>query len=94
MGTEPAPAEPEHPVADLEGGDPTADPLDDSRKLTPENRHPWSEQPGEEPIDKGLAARKAQSVRFTVVARTLTSTSLSLGVGLSTSVMRTTSGGP
>ena len=43
---------------------------------------------------KGLAARKPQSVRFTVVACTLTSTSWSLTVGFSTSEMRTTSGGP
>jgi hypothetical protein len=43
---------------------------------------------------KGLPARKPQSVRFTVVALTLTSTWLSLGVGLSTSAIRTTSGGP
>ena len=43
---------------------------------------------------KGLPARKPQSVRFTVVARTLTRTSLSFGVGFSTSEIRTTSGGP
>jgi hypothetical protein len=43
---------------------------------------------------KGLAARKPLSVRFTVVAWTLTSTSLSLAVGFSTSAIRTTSGGP
>jgi hypothetical protein len=35
-----------------------------------------------------------QSVRFTVVACTLTRTSLSLAAGFSTSAIRTTSGGP
>ena len=43
---------------------------------------------------KGLAARSPQSVRFTVVACTLTRTSLSLAAGFSTSAIRTTSGGP
>ena len=42
----------------------------------------------------GLAARRPQSVRFTVVAWTLTSTSSSLAAGFSTSATRTTSGGP
>src|SRR5918994_167369 len=42
----------------------------------------------------GLAARRPQSVRFTVVAWTLTSTSPSPGAGLDTSATRTTSGGP
>ena len=43
---------------------------------------------------KGLAARNPQSVRFTVVACTLTSTWLALTAGFSTSAIRTTSGGP
>jgi hypothetical protein len=43
---------------------------------------------------KGRPARKPQSVRFTVVAWTLTRTWLSLRVGLATSAIRTTSGGP
>ena len=43
---------------------------------------------------KGLAARKPQSVRFTVVACTLTRTSWPVIAGLSTSAIRTTSGGP
>jgi hypothetical protein len=42
----------------------------------------------------GLAARNPQSVRFTVVAWTLTSTAWSLAAGFSTSTTRTTSGGP
>jgi hypothetical protein len=72
MRTEPAPvlksAVSEYPVTDREGRDATADRLDVSRKLIPEDRHPWSEKPGEEPHDEGLARRKPQSVRFTVVA--------------------------
>jgi hypothetical protein len=43
---------------------------------------------------RGLPARNPESVRFTVVAWTLTSTWWFLGVGLSTSAIRTTSGGP
>jgi hypothetical protein len=43
---------------------------------------------------KGLPDRNPQSVRFTVVAWTLTRTSLSLTAGFSTSAIRTTSGGP
>jgi hypothetical protein len=43
---------------------------------------------------KGLPARKPQSVRFTVVACTLTRTSPSFTAGVSTSETRTTSGGP
>jgi len=42
----------------------------------------------------GLAARRPQSVRFTVVAWTLTRTSPSLAAGLSTWAIRTTPGGP
>ena len=45
-------------------------------------------------MKNGSAARKPQSVRFTVVAYTLTSTSCSFAVGVSTSAIRTTSGGP
>ena len=45
-------------------------------------------------MKKGLAARHAQSVRFTVVAWTWTNTSLSAMVGFSTSAIRTISGGP
>ena len=45
-------------------------------------------------MKKGFAARHAQSVRFTVVARTWTRTSWGPTVGLATSVIRTTSGGP
>ena len=40
------------------------------------------------------AARTPQSVRFTVVACTLTRTSLSLAAGCTTSGIRTASGGP
>jgi len=42
----------------------------------------------------GLPARKPQSVRFTVVAWTRTSTSWSPAVGVSMSAIRITSGGP
>ena len=45
-------------------------------------------------MKKGFAARHAQSVRFTVVARTWTRTSWGPMVGLATSVTWTTSGGP
>jgi hypothetical protein len=45
-------------------------------------------------MKNGLAARQAQSVRFTVVAWTLTSSPFSLAAGFSTSEIRTTSGGP
>jgi hypothetical protein len=45
-------------------------------------------------MGNGWAARMPQSVRFTVVAWTLTSTSPSLTAGRGTSVTRTTSGGP
>jgi hypothetical protein len=54
MRTEPVPAEAEHPLADLEGRDATADRLDLSRELVPEDRHPWPEKPVEEAIDEGL----------------------------------------
>ncbi len=43
---------------------------------------------------RGWAARKPQSVRFTVAKRTLTSTSWSPATDWATSAMRTTSGGP
>ncbi len=42
----------------------------------------------------GCAARKPQSVRFTVAACTLTSTSFGAAFGRSTFTIRTTSGGP
>ena len=45
-------------------------------------------------VMKGLAARNPQSVRFTVVAWILTSTSFACGTGASTSRIRTTSGAP
>ena len=45
-------------------------------------------------MKNGLGPRKPQSVRFTVVAWTLTSASLSLAVGVGTSTTRTTFGGP
>src|SRR5215207_3782065 len=51
---EPGPVVAEHPVADLKGGDATADRLDFSGEFIPEDGHPWSCEPGEEPIDEGL----------------------------------------
>jgi hypothetical protein len=45
-------------------------------------------------MKNGLAPRMPQSVRFTVVAWTLTSTSWSVADGVGTSTTRTTSGGP
>jgi hypothetical protein len=94
MGAERQPFEPEHPVTDRKEATlwPTA-------STVPANSVPRTVTLGRgSPVrartKKGLPARKPQSVRFTVVAWTLTSTWLSLGVGLSTSAIRTTSGGP
>jgi hypothetical protein len=94
VGAEPPPGEAEHPVADLEGRDVTAGRLDLARELTALDPGPWSQQAGEQAREEGPGPRKPLSVRFTVVACTLTSTSLCPGVGLATSVTRTTSGGP
>ena len=68
--------------------------LDLTGELGAEDRPPRSPEPQEQPVIHGLAARRPQSVRFTVVACTLTSTSRSLTAGLSTATTRTTSGGP
>lgn len=43
---------------------------------------------------KGLALNRAQSVRLTVLAFTLTNTSLGFGIGLSNSTILRTTGGP
>ena len=66
---------------------------------TPANSHPRIVARGfARPLKKrtihGSAARKPQSVRFTVAACTRTSTSCSSIAGSSTSRIRTTSGGP
>ena len=45
-------------------------------------------------VKRGVPPRNAQSVRFTVVACTLTNTSWSRTAGVVTSITRTTSGGP
>ena len=68
MSTERALVVSEHPVADLEGRDTAADRLDLSRKLGPEDRRSWPDEPGEESQDEGFAPWTPQSVRFTVVA--------------------------
>jgi hypothetical protein len=47
MRAERAFTESEYSVTDLEGSDTTADRLDDSGKLIPEDRHLWPDQPGE-----------------------------------------------
>ena len=91
MSTERALDISEHPVADLERRDAAAH-LDDA----PANSLPkivarGRISPVKNRMKKGLAARHAQSVRFTVVACTRTSTSASPMVGLSTSTTRTTS---
>src|ERR687888_647234 len=91
---EPQPGEPEHPVADLERRDARADRLDPPRVLVAEDRQPWPGEPVKNRTTKGLTASHPQSVRLTVVAWTLTSSSPSPGAGLSTSAIRTTSGGP
>jgi hypothetical protein len=54
MGPERSPAEPEHPVADREGGDPAADRLHLAGELGPEDRHPRPPQPDEEPVEERL----------------------------------------
>ena len=87
-------AVPEHPLADRERRDITTDRLDHAGVTVPEDRCPRTAEPGENLMKKGFAARHAQSVRFTVVARTWTSTSWGPMVGLATSAIRTTSGGP
>jgi hypothetical protein len=91
MRTEPAPvsksAVSEHPVTDLERRDATADHLDFSGELTPENRHLGLLSPVKSLVKKGVPARKPQSVRFTVVACTLRSTWWSLAAGFSTSAI-------
>jgi len=94
VGAEPLPGEAEHPVADREGRDPTAD-----RLHLPANSPPWTftlgrRSPVKNRVKNGLAPRNPQSVRFTVVACTLTGTSWSLTAGLATSAIRTSSGGP
>jgi hypothetical protein len=68
MSTERGPAISEHAVADLEGGDAAADRLDFSRKLFPRTVTRGLRSPVKNRTKKGLAARKPQSVRFTVVA--------------------------
>ena len=75
MRTEPPLAEAEHLLADREGCDATADRLDDSRELAPEDRRLRLGNPLKKRLTNGFADRKAKSVRFTVVACTLTSTS-------------------
>jgi hypothetical protein len=59
VGTEPGPVVAEHPVADLKERDTTADRLDCSCELVPEDGHPWSEKPGEESINEGLGRPQA-----------------------------------
>ena len=66
---------------------------------TPANSHPstvafglWI--PLKSRTKNGRPDRNPQSVRFTVVTRTLTSTSCSPAVGFAMSARRTTSGGP
>jgi hypothetical protein len=63
MGTEPAPvlqsAVAEHPVADRQGRDATADRLDLAGKLIAQDRHLRPDQPGEQPHDEGLARPEA-----------------------------------
>ena len=66
---------------------------------TPANSHPRTvafglRSPLKSRTIHGLPDRNPQSVRFTVAARTLTSTSSSPAAGLSTSAIRITSGGP
>ena len=94
MGPEGGPTEPEHPIADLEGRDPVADRLDLTGELGAEDLRARSPKPQEQPVDPRPGRPQAQSVWFTVVVRTLTSTSRSLTAGFSTSMTRTTSGGP
>ena len=70
-----------------------------SDSTTPANSQPrivtfGFDRPPKNRTIHGSAARKPQSVRFTVVAWTRTSTSPSPGTGEGTSTIRTTSGGP
>jgi len=94
MGAEPGPVVAEHSIADLEDVTPLP-----TASTAPANSFPRTVtrglvSPVNNLLTKGLAARKPLSVRFTVVAWTLTSTWLSLAVGFSTSAIRTTFGGP
>ena len=81
---------PEHPITD---GEATSRP-GRAASTRPANSLPriltrGRTKPGEDPDEERLSPRKPQSVRFTVVAWTLTSTSLSLAVGVGTSITRT-----
>ena len=86
----------EHPVTDGEARHrPGRPPRRRPANSLPRIGHPRPRQPGERP-DEARRARPGtpQSVRFTVVACTLTSTSSSAATGFGTSITRTTSGGP
>jgi len=63
MRTERALGVSEYPVADLEGRDATADRLHFSRKLIPEDGHPWPDEPRQESHDEGLG-RPVMAVRL------------------------------
>ena len=52
--------EAEHPVADREGGDLSADRLHGSGELGPQDRHPWPGSPVRARTKKGLPARNPQ----------------------------------
>src|SRR5664280_3622304 len=84
----------EHPVSGGEPGHPRADGLDDPRELVAEIVARGRTSPVSARMTNGFAARKPQSVRFTVVACTATRTSPGPTSWTGTSVMCTTSGGP
>ena len=75
MRAEPVLAEPEHLVAGPEGADSCADRLDDAGELAPRIVARGFAKPLKKRTIHGSAARKPQSVRFTVAACTRTSTS-------------------
>jgi len=87
MAAEPALAVAEDAVTDLEARDVAA-----AASTTPANSVPMIVtrgllSPVKNLVMKGLAARKPQSVRFTVVAWTLTNTSFVRGTGAATSTI-------
>jgi hypothetical protein len=58
----------ENLVADSVSRDAIADRFNHSCELIPQNRGPWPARPVKNLMKKGLAARQAQSLQFTVVA--------------------------
>jgi hypothetical protein len=86
--------EPEHSVADLEGRDVTADSLDSSRKLVPNDRPPWPDEPGEESREEGFTRPEAAIRPVHSRCVNLDEQLVSSAAGFLTSDIWTISGGP